>query len=143
MEKKELRIGNWYTSAKFRVPVTCDLSDLYDLCANAEGATDHPPIDEMFEPIYLTEEWLEKFNFEMEICVNGRRCFRNQEIGRWIFVDLENEKFTLCIDSAEDGRGWKGLPYVITHNIHCYVHELQNLYYELTKKELAVRAVAP
>lgn len=139
MKKEELRIGNYYLSVKFNVSVKCDISDMYNLYANADGATDHPPIDEMFIPIALTEEWLEKFGFISEICVNGRRVFRNNDIGRWVFVDLENGVFTLFIDNAEEALGWRGMPYVITHGIHNYVHQLQNLYFDLSGKELILK----
>ena len=63
MKKEELRIGNWYHSIKFGVPVMCDLTYLYNLSAIADGADDDPPINEMFEPIILTEEWLLKLGF--------------------------------------------------------------------------------
>lgn len=86
--------------------------------------------------IPLTEEWMEKFGFKSEITTNGRRVFRNYNIGTWLFVDAEDNKFTLCIDSIEEGLGWQALPYVITHNIHSYVHQLQNLYFALTGEEL-------
>ncbi len=130
MKKQDLRIGNWYTSVKFKIPVTCDLSDLYDLCANADGATDHPPIDEMFKPIPLTEQWLRKFGFvnkfKVEMYSDNKTL---QEKKHHHHIVIRTDRF------------YYRVPGVTLNEIY-FVHELQNLYYAITKDEL-VLAVAP
>ena len=64
MKLEDLRIGNYYNSVKFKQSVKCDLTDFYELCIKSDGATDDPPINEVFEPIYLTEDWLLKLGFK-------------------------------------------------------------------------------
>ena len=121
MKSTELRIGNWYMSVKFKVPVKCDLSDLYNLCANSDGAYNDPPIDEMFEPIPLTEDWLKKFGFK-------RIIHREYD---WILDDIG-----ICWDE-DDKCFWieiNGKEIELR-----YVHTLQNLYFALTGKELTIK----
>jgi hypothetical protein len=71
------------------------------------------------EPISLTEEWLLKFGFKVDY-----GC---------ILLSTKRGTITIEEDLAE-------ISSVITHNgfmAPCeYVHELQNLYYALTKEEL-------
>lgn len=124
MKKEELRIGNFYQSVKFGIPVSCDLSDLYDLCANAEGATDHPPIDEMFKPITLTEEWLRKFGFVDK--------FKNDN------TTLQEKKHRHHV-VIRGGKFYYRVPGVTLTEIY-FVHELQSLYYALTKEKLVLAA---
>ena len=113
MKKEDLRIGNFYMSVKFGIPVECTLADLYELCVKSDGAYGDPPIEEMFEPIPLTEEWLLGFGFK-----------RTDTVGF-----LSNRKMGLF-----KGRGrWR----VLHHNTAVrYVHQLQNLYFALTGEEL-------
>jgi hypothetical protein len=61
MKPTELRIGNWYNSVKFNQPVQLTAEDIYDLVARSDGADISHYISEMFEPIELNEEWIEKF----------------------------------------------------------------------------------
>lgn len=119
MIPQELRIGNYYKSVKFGCTVKCDLSDLYDLCANADGATDHPPIDEMFKPIPLDTDWLEKFGFNYND-LNG-------DSGHWQKPHFE------ILEGEEDGFSYD---YKL---IVKYVHQLQSLYFDLTGEELQIK----
>ena len=122
MKATELRIGNWYTSVKFGVPVQCELTDLSQLCVMSDGAYTDPPIEEMFEPIPLTEEWLLKFGFDYD----------NETSTYSLLTSLR--KCDLCIDILlSDGEYfWK---YVELK----YVHQLQNLYFALTGNELEIK----
>ena len=125
MKKEELRIGNWYQSVKWQVPVRCDLTDLFNLSANADGADDDPPIDDMFEPIPLTEEWLLKLGF------NNRA---SNEYG------IKCGSCWMSLNNPNDMGEWQ--------NYYCwtfdrfkfvelkYVHQLQSLYFALTGEEL-------
>jgi hypothetical protein len=58
MKATELRVNSWYKSVKWGKPVILELSDLMELYERSDGAYNDPPIDEMFEPIPLDEEWL-------------------------------------------------------------------------------------
>jgi len=116
MKATELRINNWYTSVKFGVPVQCELTDLSQLCVMSDGAYTDPPIEEMFEPIPLTEEWLLKFGFK-----NYSRIWYGRD------------DFWSCrmIDEGVE------FPHVeLSIN---YVHHLQNLYFALTNTELEIK----
>lgn len=137
MEKGELRIGNYYNSVKFGVAVLCDISDLSDLCHRADGAIDHPPIEEMYEPIPLTEQWLKWFGFKDFKTDYG--IMLNTPDKHLIIMPFRNE-FYPCIEvEAEFASGEKQVCHL--ERIE-YLHELQNLYYALTKREL-VLAVVP
>ena len=121
MEKNELRIGNWYQSVKFNVPVRCELSDLYELCAKSDGAYNDPPIEEMFKPIPLTEEWLLKFGFKQF----GDNSCKIKTLHGNIYVDYFRN---VC---------YPGNNFSI-HKFK-YVHQLQNLYLALTGNELEIK----
>jgi hypothetical protein len=127
MKINELRVGNWYKSVKWQVPVKCDLSDLYNLCANSDGAYDDPPIDDMFEPILLTEEWLQKLGFHR--IENG--SFGSTSYNRPCWIKFS---FTILIwDNGKFVYDWNGGNTMLN-----YVHQLQNLYYALTGEELNI-----
>ena len=71
-------------------------------------------------PIPLTEEWLIKFGFK-------KTWFGYDIISTCIEIEpLENEDYTICINSNEYhvGESFK------------YVHQLQNIHFALTNKEL-------
>jgi len=118
LKVSELRVGNWYESVKFRVPVRCDLADLYNLCAISDGAYDDPPIDEMFAPILLEEEWYKKCGAEYKPLMDD-----NSTRFAW-FVHYPKSKMTMI-----------EIPEWIK-----YVHELQNWYYwYFCKIELTIK----
>ena len=129
MKVNELRINNWYTSVKFGVPVQCELTDLSQLCVMSDGAYNDPPIDEMFEPIELTEEWLLKFGFYR--VENGYYGSMPYNKPCWI-------KFSFTILIWDDGTfvyDWNG-----GNTILKSVHQLQNLHFALKGKELTIKS---
>jgi hypothetical protein len=120
---QELRIGNWYTSVKWGIPVECELTDFTQLDYMSDGAYKYPPIDEIFEPIPLTEEWLLKFGFDI------------YEDPFHYFIDIGNgeipEYFNVWYyDNYYDANECNAKLY--------YVHQLQNLYFALTGNELNI-----
>lgn len=128
MKANELRINNWYKSVKFGVPVQCDLSDLMELCHRSDGAYNDPPIDEMFDPIPLAEEWLLKFGFVYD--------HDEEEL---ILDDKLGVSFMCAHDSIIYYRGnleplWVDVLLNVEH-----VHQLQNLYFALCGKELIIK----
>lgn len=121
MKVQELRIGDWYLSTKFQVPVICEMGDFYEIYARADGSVEYT-VDDIFDPIPLTEEWLLKFGFENI----GGYLWNCRELGENRFINN---------------------PYGITHfeikghyeKKHIqYVHQLQNLYWCLCGKELTI-----
>lgn len=119
MKKEELRIGSYYRSVKFGVPVRCTLADLYDLCAQSDGAYDDPPIEDMFEPIPITDEWVDNMgarDTELTPAANGI-VIKSDIDEQWCWVVMSM------------GMG------VVVKPVY-YVHELQNLYFAMTGEEL-------
>ena len=117
LSANELRIGNWYTSVKSKidVPVKCELTDFTQLDVMSDGAYNDPPIDEMFEPIPLTKEWLLKFGFRKTFEYD-RNIYRKGNI--------------VLVGGVLFYFQWTKLD---------YIHQLQNLYFSLTGKELTIK----
>jgi len=139
MKPTELRIGSWYNSVKFGNAVKCELVDLYDLCANSEGAFNNPPIDKMFTPILLDESWLVKFGF-----TKRKSKFENIVLDYWVhecvclFFNESPPEDTYLIGY---GFTFDGKYYASTFNNQWIteVHTLQNLYFALTGEELTIK----
>jgi hypothetical protein len=116
MKAQDLRIGNWVQFRHTETPVLITLADFV-----REYKDEHL---EDYEPIPLTEEWLEWFGFKLPA-------------HSWI-----GDKFHL----SEYGKGSKypnGGVWVVAMNKNNaiiseiqYVHQLQNLYFALTNTEL-------
>jgi hypothetical protein len=114
MKANELRIGNYYYGdvlfpSEYNVITANDLVEL-----------DSDPLDDYYQPLPLTEEWLLKFGFYKsdnygndEYRLDGYSYFR----GSFYISDCDE-----CGESVEIN----------------FVHELQNLYFALTKKELTI-----
>ncbi len=120
MKAKELRIGNWYNSTKFNVPVKCEMADFWEIYSRAEGATpDESHIAELFVPIPLNEKWLLKLGFEEEYSRGTRLLVKDG-----VRIDMTKSKFPT-------------LQYWVTELK--YVHQLQNIYFALTGEELKVK----
>lgn len=127
---KELRIGNWIRQSKRNNGIDCIEEDLQVKNINSKGlniASNECPIYyewQWFESIPLTGEILEKCGFEKVKNGLGLRC-----------VNQGNES---TINSLFNG-------YPITLEVYGsrtplwnikYLHQLQNLYFALTGKEL-------
>ena len=115
---RDLRIGNTYWSVKWQQEVTCTLEDFYDLCAKSDGATAHPPVNEMFEGIKITPERLLSAGFE-------KRGTQDE----YIWHD-ENWNTTLRYhDGYLEVSEWVGVDIE-------FWHELQNILWDLARKEI-------
>lgn len=79
------------------------------------------------KPIPLTEKWLLNFGFK----------YRNEERGDGCIMDLENDqwKYRISMGKAWQGKGWAYMGAPSSQDMK-YVHQLQNLYFALTSKEL-------
>ena len=111
MKETELRIGNIYMSTKFNTPVYLTAEDIAQMVYEADGAKIEPL--DVVEPIDLTVEWIEKLGF--------KNC---------------GDKYTWCVGSFIVYKRKRG--FVLKKNLPTikYVHQLQNIYYSLTGKEL-------
>ena len=128
----ELRVGNWYTSTKWQKPVRCELSDIAEIHHRLEGAEEkYANVDEIFQSIPLSEEWLQKLGFtnkddlnwwDMPGGNNHKAHHIMQMVNAWTwFIDFD--------DTGDNTHLVKGFN---------YVHELQNLCFVLTGEELTI-----
>ncbi len=117
MKANELRIGNYIQFRHTETPVKITLGDFV-----REYKNEHL---EDYEPIPLTEDWLERFGFEQhhDDCSNGVMYIKD------IF--------------SEQPKTWGAYPnevgsgIVIKDSVKLeHVHQLQNLYFALTGEEL-------
>jgi hypothetical protein len=112
MKTTELRIGNWVQFRHTETPVLITLADFV-----REYKEEHL---EDYEPIPLTEEWLERFKL-----YTGDNCFVKEKFCVLCDGELKNYDLRLTFDSDQ------------TIRIKLdYVHQLQNLYFALTGEEL-------
>lgn len=110
MKATELRIGNYVQYQDKPVKVTglnacmIDADEIFD-----------PLIEDNFNPIPLTEEWLKKFGFEFNQYWNAYHMGRFKLNKGWYLCDVV---YDVAIK---------------------YVHQLQNLYFALTGEELTLK----
>jgi hypothetical protein len=101
------------------------MGDFYEIYVRADGSAEYT-VDDIFEPIPLTEEWLLKFGFEKKnksfhkyskgFCHEGFYCG-----GKWHTI----------VEGRKNNYFYKGAWMI-------YVHQLQNLYFALTGQELII-----
>lgn len=124
MKSTELRIGNFiYYSQSPEDDQPYDvfktnLNDIHSLQINES-------IDLRYSPIPLTEQWFEKFGgekSEFDLC-----AYRLYSLTR----DYDFHKIEL-----EDGDSYWYCDQIIGDTCITYVHELQNLFFALTRQEL-------
>jgi len=138
MEATDLRIGNWVAlkeQTKIHLHQDCeiwaDFENKVTIIEGGEGGMVHLWVDNQhvefeyheIEPIPLTEEWLIKFGFE-----NYGFLFLRYSIENILVVDLED--FTSGINEHD--------VFWLLNKDMLYVHQLQNLYFALTGKELTI-----
>ncbi|MDV3630452.1 hypothetical protein [Elizabethkingia anophelis] len=117
MEGKELRLGNFVMCRNFpvfghNIPVDWSVAQV-----SAEGIA----IADKFEPIPITDEWLIKLGFEKSY--SSSNCTKTTNGYKLDFAGGE----VLYLDSVR-------LKHIK------YVHQLQNLYFALTGKELTIKS---
>lgn len=128
MEIKDLRIGNYISPLGIgytKVEGFCIWDNLIQSSDFAERGI------EDFEPIQLTEEWLLKFGFEKEIDKLSISIYDNICIS--FFCYEHDDDFITLTNLNLEGNN------VIHNELKNikYIHQLQNLYFALTGKELA------
>jgi hypothetical protein len=121
MRAEELRIGNWFKEdtlePKFAQITAEQILDLYD-----------DPLDDFYQPIPITVEWLLKLGFEKE--KSDIPTF-SKVFGLFIEDDYEH-CLIINLDADENFYTvFNGVKLILKH-----VNQLQNLYFALTGEEL-------
>jgi hypothetical protein len=126
IEAKELRIGNYVTKSlksgngrEIDYQIGCeDIVRIY----NNTGSF-------LYKPIPITEEWLLKFGATK---YNDNRFYLdlNKEGTLKLFWNIGDDYF-ICEFSSRS-------THVCYFNDHKYVHQIQNLFFALTQKELQI-----
>jgi hypothetical protein len=123
MKANELRIGNYYYGdvlfpSEYNVITANDLVEL-----------DSDPLDDYYQPLPLTEEWLIKFGFG-DARITDRLYTRKKTDGFYGFY-INKETMSYCTFDYEG---------TIDDIIKIeYVHQLQNLYFAVTNEELTMK----
>ena len=131
MKATELRLGNWVEQPNDGVTrVTAVLNDL-------QIKTETGYVDKYCRPIPLTEEWLLKFGFEKVVYDSEKHGYETE-----YYLEKKDVFFVYCDDfslgiygSVRDYEG-NSLAIIPPHENINHVHQLQNLYFALTGKEL-------
>jgi hypothetical protein len=116
MDARELMIGNLVSCNDQTIKVTYHEIRIQTF-SDHEHTNSYGVKFTGYEPIPLTEDWLLKFGFE----TNGKKMKIELEL------ELEGDKKLFFVHSRGE--------------IHIqYVHQLQNLYFALTGKELTIKS---
>lgn len=135
MKANELRIGNLVEACG----VICKLHSLTEdaFYCRPLKKSDVKKISSVaiydFKPIQLTEEWLIKFGFKKEVLSDGSAYYYT--------LDLNDDKYCDLSISNGDKNGCIEItlfPYEEWFR-YKHVHQLQNLYFALTGKELTIK----
>ena len=121
MKASEFRIGNWLkdistnTSSRLRYHIVHSI--------NSEAINNTLIESEWFEPISLKPEILDRILQSRKISVD---CYRIGDIGLFIKKASSEEWAVFIHNDSETRLGYR------------YLHQLQNLYFDLTGEELSV-----
>ena len=121
MNAKELRIGNWVNNIHTGNPYQINIAKMIRLLQHFKKDVIY------FEPIPLTEEWFLKLGFKKY--EDGFKI--NLNYGNFIIVE-DDGSYGLYDGLYEYDRAKGYAPFEFLK----HVHSLQNLYFELTGKEL-------
>ena len=132
MDSKELRIGNWYNH-----PLTNGMEPSQIVAVDFISE-----FIDLFKPIPLTEEWLIKFEFEIDGYGGQGNCYTDAHLPSNKEYPNSAGLYLFRHDQDNPERKWQiGLrknkadsSYRIKH-----VHQLQNLYFALTGEELKIK----
>ena len=138
---KELRIRNLLMYGDKLVEVSAIFRSHFN-CESMDGISYGNSIQSNFKPIPLTEEWLLNFGFVKYQFMNG--YFINTIFGDLMiqFYKTEIHLFFTKISYDSQGMKFNGRKFINNNKsfTDCkYVHQLQNLYFSLTGKELTIK----
>jgi len=118
MKANELRIGN--IIKYIDKPIICDINTIYAVSKCVE-----PTI--LYSPIPITDEWLLKLCFENTDKLGLFWDLKMPNFESILQVWCVNKKISICRNG------------IAAYHSDCnYVHQLQNLYFALTGKELKI-----
>ena len=133
IDPRELRIGNWIKIHATETKVGYIESEDWGNFIGSSNFAERP--FEEFEPILLTEEWLIKFGFEK---TNFKH--RDKSISRNVFIlgnyVIQYIEATWVLSRKADNHLNFDLVWIKSFN---HLHQLQNVYFALTGKELEIR----
>lgn len=125
----ELRIGNYIkfhgNSTDYHKMTLLDFAEIHDDSSEMQ----------YYNPIPITEEILLKFGFEERKHENGNsyKLLIHYHNGYKDYIDMCNKGSWISFITTNGSDGW-----VFPKEIK-YVHQLQNIYYSLTYKELTFK----
>lgn len=129
LSEKELRIGNllqWEDESE-DVVIIIGIDVEGESCSIATNRNELAELDE-FKPILLTQEWLLRFGFECEDKLNWWNLPKGNPYTSCHLMQFANGwGWFMSFDNKEENCLVKGFE---------FVHQLQNLYWELTETEL-------
>lgn len=146
MDAKELRIGNYvnlFDDGSFESVLRID-GENNRVMIHGEDYTDTWNISNT-DPIPLTEEWLLKFGFEKWTWCDDC-AFIPLFFGDSLYCRYYNDQWH--IKRMKVGRDKEGVfgktqgKYILPKGVIKHVHQLQNLYFSLTGKELTIKVHA-
>lgn len=119
MEASELRIGNFISDRVASDSFCAEVKKLdYSRCYYGQFHSFYSDL----KPIPITEEWLIKFGFDLVVKEGNQNEFRVYSLNQITY-------------NTNHGWWWK-------HHLDLqpkYIHQLQNLYFALTGKELKIK----
>jgi hypothetical protein len=122
MKANELRIGNWVKDISTNTSSKLIYHIVHSI--NSQAINDTPIESQWFEPIPLKPEILERILQSRKISAD---CYRIGEIDLYIKKIITCDEWAVFIHNEnETTLGYK------------YLHQLQNLYFDLTGRELSV-----
>jgi len=147
IDEKEIRIGNWFHhNIGWSYRSDKNIEDCFDFQWDARdwyGLGECTMDLELVIPIVITEEWLTKFGFvkykPKVYTFNEPYDFYTKDFdGGALRITLENG--TALLFTGDEYMMNVAMDYdtIYIPSNYRYVHELQNLYYALTKEELTI-----
>lgn len=147
MEAKELRFGNYVIGSKnafsniYKKELICNIqridcnSDLGIKLYHSEKPIYILDSINNIKPIPLTEEWLLKFGFK-----KYKSSIKYKNSKQMFFSFGRGNRFKIRCTTDMNGKNCIDFNHTFANcgNLD-FVHELQNLYYALTKKELTIK----
>lgn len=125
MDARQLRVGNYVFDEHNDIKIVYGISHLegYDVAYVHFKNEFDKPATFTIQPIPITQEWLINFGFKKRKVQVGYNWTCGITIKEW-----EDGSFLYSFDSTS-----------VNHIDIRYVHQLQNLYYILTGKELIIK----
>ena len=124
MKANELRIGNWIEVKNLYTQKWCFEQVKGKTLMNMHEMPDHHLIKENIRPIHLTEEWFIAMGFKD----------KQDRFEKWAYTKKIIADCSIRIVSTN-----KRTSFFIRQYGHIkYVHEMQNLYFALTGKEIQI-----